>query len=1443
MAGRIAGITVRIGGDTSGLTKALKGVDGEIRQTQSKLRDVEKLLKLNPTSTELLRQKQQALGSQIDATKQKLKTLKAASEQAAGSAKNWEKYQEAVKPIQNEISETEKKLEKLREEKKKADQAFAAGKMSKADYDRIQSEVTETEQKLKALKAQQKQAYEEFGKPLSPKQYDALQREIIDTETKLKSLEKEARTSQITLQKMAAVGEKMKSIGSAVSGVGKSISTYVTLPLAAAGTAGVKSFAEVDKTMQLTNKTMGSSKKEAALLSRAMKSAAANSTYGMQDAATATLNFARAGLKAKDAAAVLAPSMNLAAGEGGNLDTVSSGLVATLNGFAAPFTDAKKYADVFAAGCNNSALQIDTLSDSMSIAAPIFKTAGYSVEDAVTALGMLGNKGIEANVAATSLKTGLARLVSPAKEGAEAMKEIGFSITRADGTMKPFTQVQAELNQKFSKMSESEQMAAASAIFGKNQMSAWLALINTAPDDVQTLSDSLHQASGTTDEMANAMMSGFGGSIEKLKSSIDVMTASLGEALAPTILKVADVVQSLVDKFNALTPAQQQTIAKIGLLVAAVGPLLVVTGKLVWSVGTILTAAPQIAGALSQISGAMKGAGVGLKSFVGIGLVLGGAAAAVKNFVSMFQNGFSVIKSCLMGIGIAVAAVGAVLLGAPAAVAAIIAAIVFAVANLAVVIKQHWTGISEFLTNTWSSIKSAASTIWNGIASFFTTIWSGVTSAVTGAWKGISSSLIRLWNGIKSAAGSVWNAVKNVILTPVYFVTGAVVLAWQKVKGPVTVVWNALRSAASTVWNGIKAVIVNPVKSAVSTTAAAFQSLKAKVSAVFSAIRLKASSAWNSVKTVMGNAARTGVAAVKSAFSKLSGIASSAFNKCASAIRSAGGKIKSICSSLASGAVNTLKSHFAGAASIGANLITGLWNGISSKVGWIISQVGSIGSKIVAAGKKALGVHSPSVIFYQIGKNVSLGLANGISKNARLSEAAVQKMADKMLTTSKDYQKKANKLRSQAESARKKRETQLKRAEKLARNAKKRADRAEALAEAKKLKRERSNALAEAKILDKKAKKYKETSEKLKALIEQQTALQEFLEVVFPKKELGEAESKAAAFLNTLDTKTRKAVKKLCVTVDGTSYSLQGLSKELDLQNEKLEEAKAQLESAKQAYQDYADSVKSSFTDMGKLSDYWNSQDDDHPAIRSIDDFLIYLEKRTEDAQGFADQLSQLADMGLDQSILDDIRAQGLETGSAFASALLTGADPTKIAELNRLEKKLASIGETMGKKLSDKFYKAGVDSAQALVDGIKSKIAEIQAAITELTDAAAQQAKLSLNLGSAGSGSKGSSGKKATTNIKKAVTGAASKAVKAVSGAKKVSGKVSKSVSNKSTLSSISSAITKSVAQAVKGAVSSTVIQNDNRVTINQPVKTPAETARAIRIQQTYGLASMRTK
>ena len=201
MAGRIQGITIEIDGNTTKLTKSLNDVNNTLRKTSTDLRDVNKLLKLNPGNIALVKQKQDLLKTSIDATKQKL------------------------------------------------------------------------EQEKKAL-AQLQEADES---PEVKRQMEALERQIIEDTNKLNAMEKElagikpghldplnAKLREIGA-KAQQVGAKMQAVGQKMAGIGRSLSMYVTAPIVAFGTVGVKKFAEVDKIMTLTNSTMGNGEKSTLL--------------------------------------------------------------------------------------------------------------------------------------------------------------------------------------------------------------------------------------------------------------------------------------------------------------------------------------------------------------------------------------------------------------------------------------------------------------------------------------------------------------------------------------------------------------------------------------------------------------------------------------------------------------------------------------------------------------------------------------------------------------------------------------------------------------------------------------------------------------------------------------------------------------------------------------------------------------------------------------------------------------------------------------------------------------------------------------------------------------------------------------------------------------------------------------------------------------------------
>ena len=685
------------------------------------------------------------------------------------------KLEQAIKRVKNSTNDVDKALKDVNRGLKFDPKNVT---LLSQKQELLTKRVEESKEKVKQLKDAQAQLdAKEVDK--ASMEYQELEREIVKAEAEQKRFEKELR--QLSSVKLTALGEQFKQIGGKMMDVGKTMSMYVTAPLTAVGVAGAKSFAEVDKTMQLTNSTMGNTAEQAEMLNQAMKDAAANSTYGMSDAATATLNFARAGLTAEQAASALAPAMNLAAGEGGNLDTVSAGLVATINGFGGSFDDAAAYADVFANACNNSALDIDSLASSMSVAAPIFSAAGYSVNDAALYMGVMANKGIEASVAANSLKTGFARLVGGSADVQAQLDALGVSIVNADGSMKDTVTIQKELHDAFAGLSESEQIAAASTIFGKNQMASWLALINTAPGDVNALSAALDEE-GTTAEMAEAMMSGFGGSLEKLKSSVDVAKTSLGEALAPIILKVAEGIQKLVDWFNKLSPTAQRIIAVVGAIVAAIGPLLVIGGALMTGLGNIMIYGPMIMGMLAGIGPAIAGIAAPMAgAIIVIGLLVAAGISLYKNWDNIKAFALQLwnsLKVTFEGIKTAIlTAWEAIKAGVTAAVNAVKTVIQTIFAAIVAIITGYVNMYRTIITAVFNAIKTVVQTIFTAIQTATTTIWNGIKLAITNPIQAARNIVTNTVNAIKSVitglqgligtVKNIFSSIKSAMTSPI----------------------------------------------------------------------------------------------------------------------------------------------------------------------------------------------------------------------------------------------------------------------------------------------------------------------------------------------------------------------------------------------------------------------------------------------------------------------------------------------------------------------------------------------------------------------------------------------------------------------------------------------------------------------------------------------------
>lgn len=232
MANRIRGITIEIGGDTTKLDKALSGTNKNIKDTQSALKDVERLLKMDPGNTTLLEQKQRLLAQSVEATAEKVRTLK---EAMAGAGEALERNN-AYEKLSNDLADAQKRAEaagnallEMQNKLDKLQQTDGGGsseqiKEATAEIERLSKVVDDADAEVQTLK----QSLTDIDGPrIDQGQYDALQRELIESERAAKDAEKAFEDCASGLdkfnQKAGNVSETAGKISNAFSPVTKTI--------------------------------------------------------------------------------------------------------------------------------------------------------------------------------------------------------------------------------------------------------------------------------------------------------------------------------------------------------------------------------------------------------------------------------------------------------------------------------------------------------------------------------------------------------------------------------------------------------------------------------------------------------------------------------------------------------------------------------------------------------------------------------------------------------------------------------------------------------------------------------------------------------------------------------------------------------------------------------------------------------------------------------------------------------------------------------------------------------------------------------------------------------------------------------------------------------------------------------------------------------------------
>lgn len=917
MASRIKGITIEIGGDTTGLDKALKSVNSSITHTQSALKDVNKLLKLDPSNTELLTQKQKLLKDAISSTKEKLDALKQAQVQAKEQLENGDLGQDKYDALQREIIETEQELKRLQQEAATTSTALAkideiGGKMENLGNSiaGVGKTIMPVSTAVGGLGIAAVKTAADFDSAMS--QVAAVSGATGDDLQSLRDKAREmgektkfsASEAAEAMNYMAMAGWKSKDMISGIDGImnlaaasGEDLATtsdIVTDALTAFGLTAADSghFADILAAASSNANTnvsmMGETFKYCAPIAGALG-------FSAEDTAEAIGLMANAGIKSSQAGTALRTIMNNLAGE------------VKISGQA--------IGDVTIATTNADG-SMRSLSDILADCRVAFGGLTES-EKAQAAESLVGKNAMSGFLALMNAAPADIEKLSGAIDNCDGTAE-KMAATMQDNLMGQFTILKSQL----------EELAIS---FGEMLMPA----IRNIVTKIQEFVDKLNGMDEGTREMI-------------LK--IGLLVAALGPflvILGTTIAKIGTAMKGFVqlaNGFNKLKVAVQGGTGLFGKLGAAIGGISAPVVAVVAVIGTLVAAflhlwntnegfREAIIAIWSQIKETFSSFCQGIVDRLN---ALGFSFQDITQVISAVWNGFCSLLAPVFE-------------GAFQAVAAVLSTVLDVITGILDVFiglftgnwSQMWSGVQTIFSGVWEGIKGVLSAalgiiqgiadvflgwfgtswsevwtniktffegIWNGIVSFFSGIWETITSVVqTGImligsilsaafdiitlpfqfiWENCKEIIVSVWNTIKSVVSSAINAVSSVISSVMSVIQNVISTIWtaistkvstvvNAIKNTVSTVFNAIKSVTSTVWNGIKSAISTVVDGIKSKVSSVFNSVKSTVTSIFNGIKSTATSVWNGVKSAIVTPIEAAKSTVKAALDRISGFFSS----------------------------------------------------------------------------------------------------------------------------------------------------------------------------------------------------------------------------------------------------------------------------------------------------------------------------------------------------------------------------------------------------------------------------------------------------------------------------------------------------------------------------------------------------------------------------------------
>lgn len=384
-----------------------------------------------------------------------------------------------------------------------------------------------------------------------------------------------------------------------------------------------------------------------------------------------------------------------------------------------------------------------------------------------------------------------------------------------------------------------------------------------------------------------------------------------------------------------------------------------------------------------------------------ITIVIGVIAALIAIFVLLWNknegfrnfiiNAWNAIKTFMVNVWNVLKAVASVVWNA------ILTAITTAVSNVYNFIMIVWNQIVAYLQGLWNGIIAIATTVWNLLVTIITTVFTTIMTIVMTIWTAIWTFLSTIWNTIITIATTIWNLLVTVITTVFTTIMTIAMTIWNAIWTFLQTLWNTIVTVATKVWNAITTTISTALQAAWSFISNIWNTIWSFLSGILTAIWNKVVSIFTQVvSTISDKMSQAWNFIVTKGMQWVSTITSTLINFVNRVVQGFVNVVNKVSQGMTN-AVNKVKSFVDDFVSAGADMIRGLMRGIGNMARDLAEKAASVAKGALNAAKRALGIHSPSREFMDVGMYSMLGFVKGIDNHSSKVIRNVSNVADKVV--------------------------------------------------------------------------------------------------------------------------------------------------------------------------------------------------------------------------------------------------------------------------------------------------------------------------------------------------------------------------------------------------------------------------------------------------------------